>query len=187
VADFSTEWGILAYAVAAAWAFMEGETFVLLAAAAARATGLLNPWILVGAVWLGSYGGDQLWFALGRRFGVGVVRRFPGGARHLTTVNRFIERHGTLFVLGFRFAYGIRNIAAAACGTTGMSRLRFAVLNFIAAGLWAASFVAGGWFLGGWLGPRGVGWLAGLVGLGFVLVLAWRFTRRRAIAVEPAV
>ena len=54
MAEFWAEWGSLAYLGAAGWAFFEGETFVLLAAAAARATGMINPWFLGIAVWLGS-------------------------------------------------------------------------------------------------------------------------------------
>ena len=83
MAEFWAEWGALAYLGAAAWAFFEGETFVLLASAAGKATGLINPWYLLVSVWLGSYLGDQVWFTLGRKFGVGVAKRIPGAERRL--------------------------------------------------------------------------------------------------------
>lgn len=182
MAEFWAEWGILVYAGAAAWAFFEGETFVLLAAAAGRAACLVNPWVLIACIWLGSFAGDQVWFLLGRRYGSRAVRRFPGAPKRIATALHFLEHHGTLFVLTFRFAYGIRNVASAACGMAGMDHVRFALLNFIAAGIWATSFVAAGWFLAAWLGARGVAWAFGLAGLAFILGLIWKFQRRRRAA-----
>jgi membrane protein DedA with SNARE-associated domain len=189
LAEFWAEWGLLAYVAAAAWAFFEGETFVLLAAAAGRATGLINPWILTGCVWIGSFAGDQCWFLLGRRYGARAVRRIPGAERRLVQAMAFLDKYGAIFVLTFRFAYGIRNVASAACGMAGMNMARFAFLNFIAAGIWASTFVSGGWFLAIWLGPQGVGWLLGGIGLtviAWLLYKAWRGSRKTAAAARPA-
>jgi membrane protein DedA with SNARE-associated domain len=177
---------MLAYFGAAAWAFFEGETFVLLAAVAGRATGLIDPWMLTISVWLGSFAGDQLWFFLGKRFGARAVRRIPGAERRLAVAVDFLERYGAAFVLTFRFAYGIRNVASAACGMAGMHQFRFAMLNFLAAGIWAASFVAGGWFLAEWLGPEGVGWLLGAIGLTVITCLVLRAWRGRARPIPGA-
>lgn len=182
MAEFWAEWGALAYAAAAIWAFFEGETFVLLASAAGRATGLIDPWILMFCVWGGSFLGDQLWFTLGQRYGRRAVCRIPGAERRMDTALRFLDRYGVVFVLTFRFLYGIRNVAAAACGMAGMNRMRFAILNFIAAGTWAASFVAAGWFAVGWFGEENTlyGFCAfgGLVILGIIVKIL--LGRRRA-------
>jgi membrane protein DedA with SNARE-associated domain len=107
VAEFWAEWGKLAYVAAAVWSFFEGESFVLLAAAAGRATALIDPWALMFSVWLGSYAGDQVWFTLGRRYGPKAVRRIPGADRRLDQAMRFLDRYGVLFVLSFRFIYGV--------------------------------------------------------------------------------
>ena len=88
-----------------------------------------------------------------------------------------------MFVLTFRFVYGIRNISSVACGVAGMNWARFAFWNFIAAGLWAASFVAGGWFLAEWLGPDGVYWMLAGVGIclvGLIALKIWRGVSRAA-------
>jgi membrane protein DedA with SNARE-associated domain len=189
VADFWAEWGALAYLAAAAWAFFEGETFVLLASAAGRATGLIDPWALGISVWLGSFAGDQLWFALGRRYGARAVRKIPGADRRLEQATRFLDRFGIAFVLSFRFIYGVRNVSSAACGIAGMNRASFAFWNFIAAGLWAASFVAGGWYLAHWLGPDGVYWMLAGVAVCVVAVIAYKIRRgvQRAAAARQAV
>jgi membrane protein DedA with SNARE-associated domain len=181
VAEFWAEWGALAYAAAALWAFFEGETFVLAAAAVGAAVGGIDPWILMISVWGGSYAGDQTWFAMGRKFGPSVLKRFPKCESKVAAASGMLERHGTLFVLTFRFLYGIRNIASAACGLAGMSWARFAVLNFIGAGIWAGSFVAAGWFIGGLLGPETLGYVIATIGLSaLAFFLGRHYLRRRA-------
>ncbi|HYF09703.1 MAG TPA: DedA family protein [Acetobacteraceae bacterium] len=187
MAEFWAEWGALAYLAAAVWAFFEGETFVLFASAAGAATGLIDPWILMVSVWIGSYAGDQLWFYLGKRFGPAAVRRIPGAEKRLGSATRLLERYGTAFVLTFRFLYGVRNVASAACGIAGMPHLRFAVLNFIAAGLWAASFVAAGWYALELLGVRNLVILLAAIGVTVLGVLVLRAMRaRRRLAASAA-
>jgi membrane protein DedA with SNARE-associated domain len=91
-------------------------------------------------------------------------------------------------VLSFRFLYGVRNVASAVCGIAGMNRRRFAMLNFVAAGVWAASFVAAGWFLGAALGPERLLWLlAGAALLAIALVILRRLWPQRRIATAQSV
>jgi len=173
---------MLAYLAAALWAFFEGETFVLVAAAAGAATGVVDPWILMVSVWIGSFAGDQTWFTLGRKFGPSALRRFPKAECQVAKASALLERHGALFVLSFRFLYGIRNVASAACGIAGFDHKRFAVLNFCAAGIWAASFTAAGWFLGALLGPERLLWgLAGIAVTLICVVMVRRWLRRRRV------
>ena len=186
MAEFWAEWGMLAYVAAAVWAFFEGETFVLVAAAAGAATGLVDPWILMISVWLGSFAGDQTWFTLGRKFGPAALRRFPSAETKVARCGQLLERHGALFVLSFRFLYGIRNFASAACGIARMDRRRFMVLNFIAAGLWAGSFVAAGWFLGALLGPERLLWVLVGVAVTVIAIIVVRRVLRRRFAPAPA-
>lgn len=186
VAEFWQEWGALAYLVAAVWAFFEGETFVIVAAAAGRATGYINPWLLMVSVWIGSFAGDQTWFYLGRRWGPNALARFPKAANQFARASVLLERYGAMFVLTFRFIYGVRNVASAVCGVAGMDRRRFFVLNFLAAGLWAASFVAGGWFLGAAF-EEGYGLaVLGVVALAIIAFVIYRGTRTRRALPVPA-
>lgn len=137
-------WGALPYGLAFIWAFFEGETLVLAATAVGAAVGGIGPWLLMVSVWIGSFAGDQTWFTLGRRYRPGLLRRFPRLEQRVIAALSLPERHGTLFVLSFRFLYGIRNVAAATCGMAGMSGLTFARLNLIRAAVWAGSFVLAG-------------------------------------------
>ncbi|TPG59131.1 DedA family protein [Roseomonas nepalensis] len=189
MAEFWAEYGAAAYLLAAVWAFFEGETFVLAASAIGSMTGAIDPFILMGSVWIGSFLGDQTWFILGRRYGPRVMKRYPKAEAKMASATSMLLQYGTLFVLTFRFLYGIRNVAAAACGLAGMGQLRFALLNFIAAGVWAGSFVAAGWYLGALIGPeRLFHFIAGGALLILAVVLFRRFyLRRRSARTVPVV
>lgn len=182
MAELWDEWGALAYGVVFLWAFLEGETFVLAAAAVGAVAGGINPWWLMLAAWFGSFCGDQTWFLLGRRFGPRVLQRMPRAKAQFDKAAVLLHRYGAAFVLSFRFLYGIRNVAAAACGMAGMRYIRFAALNFIGAGVWASSFVAAGWYLGALLGPETLAWAIGGIGLSVLafFLLRWLIRRRRA-------
>jgi membrane protein DedA with SNARE-associated domain len=146
------EYGYMAYWIAFFWAMLEGETFVILAAAAGRATDAINPIALCVSVWVGSFLGDQGYFYVGRRFGKKIIERRPPLQEKVDSAFKIMERHETILILSFRFIYGFRNIASIACGLSKVSWLRFATINFIGAGIWAVSFVSIGWFLAGLLG-----------------------------------
>src|SRR6266851_8839051 len=142
-----TEYGAYFYPIAFVWTFLEGETIILFAGFAA-AQGFVDPWLLLTAAWLGSFSGDQLYFWLGRHFGVELLDRFPRWRHGVDTALHWLERYDTKFILSFRFIYGVRNFSSFALGLSAVRWDRFFRLNFAAAGLWAASFVAIGYFLG---------------------------------------
>src|SRR5438477_2949988 len=139
--------GACFYAIAFIWTFLEGETVILFAGFAA-AQGLVDPMLLLIAAWLGSFAGDQTYFWLGRNFGTRLLDRFPRWRHGVESALRWLERYDAGFILSFRFIYGVRNFSSFALGLSAVRWNRFLRLNFIAAGLWAASFVAVGFFLG---------------------------------------
>jgi membrane protein DedA with SNARE-associated domain len=139
--------GIWFYPIVFIFTFLEGETIVLFAAFAA-AQGLLNPLLLVAASGLGSFAGDQCVFWVGRRFGLRLLDRFPRCRDGVARALHFLERYDTGFILSFRFIYGVRNFSSVALGLSAVRWQRFLWLNFAAAALWAACFVAVGYFLG---------------------------------------
>src|ERR1700732_759503 len=135
------------YLIAFVWTFLEGET-VILCAGFAAAQGLLDPFLLLGAAWLGSFAGDQCYFWLGRNFGTRLLDRFPRWRHGVERALHWLERYNTGFILSFRFIYGVRNFSSFALGLSAVHWKRFFILNCLAAGLWAGSFVAVGYFLG---------------------------------------
>ncbi len=147
ISQLIAEHGAYFYFIAFVWTFLEGETFVLFAAFAA-AQGLLNPALLLTATWLGSFCGDQAYFWIGRYFGLRLLNRFPRWRYGVESALYWLERYNTGFILSFRFIYGVRNFSSFAMGMSAVYWKRFLTLNFLAAGLWAGSFVAVGYFLG---------------------------------------
>ena len=135
------------YIITFVWTFLEGETFVIFAGAAAS-QGLLHMYWLIAAAWLGSFAGDQLYFWIGRRFGHRLLKRFPKLQGGVNVALDMLHKYHVGFILSFRFIYGVRNFSSLAMGMSLISWPRFAALNFIAAGLWANAFSWGGYLLG---------------------------------------
>ena len=181
------------YLIAFVWTFFEGETIVVFAGFAA-AQGLLNPLLLVTATGLGSFVGDQSWFWVGRHFGSKLLDRFPRWRAGVDAALRWLERYNTAFILSFRFIYGVRNFSSFAMGMSAVRGSRFLVLNFLAATLWAASFIAVGYFLGhafrAALGDIARKFSLGMLGVFVVIAtgvgLFHRFQRRRQQRLMPA-
>jgi membrane protein DedA with SNARE-associated domain len=182
------------YLIAFAWTFLEGETVILFAGFAA-AQGLLDPFLLLLAAWLGSFAGDQTYFWIGRHFGVRVLQRIPSLRIGVTAALAWLERYNTGFILSFRFIYGVRNLSSFAMGLSAVHSKRFLWLNFTAAGLWAASFISAGYFLGhafrAVLGDIvrsfGLVVLGGLLAVTFGMWQSRRAKKRRQLAMPPGV
>ncbi|CAH2602208.1 DedA family protein [Rhodovastum atsumiense] len=191
VGHLITEYGALFYPIIGVWTFFEGETCVLVAGAAARA-GMLDIRILTATAWIGSFLGDQLWFYLSRRYGVRLLNRFPRAKPKLAAATRLLDRHAVLFILTYRFLYGIRNVASVAVGLSGISWPRFAMLNFLASGVWAVLF-AGAGYLAGMTMKHMIGEAFHTISIALVVIAAlagiilyWRSRRRVALATAPA-
>jgi len=142
--DLLTHFGYLAIFVGT---FFEGEIIMVLGGFAAH-QGHLDLGLVVAAGFLGSCLGDQLWFVLGRRYGRALLERRPGLARRAAQVTRRLERNATLFILVFRFLYGLRIAGPIAIALAGVPLRRFAVLNALAAAVWAVAVGAAGFLFG---------------------------------------
>ncbi len=186
--------GAFFYLIVFVWTFLEGETVVLFAGFAA-AQGLVDPLLLLIAAWLGSFAGDQCYFWLGRYFGVQLLDRFPRWRHGVDKALSWLEHYDAGFILSFRFIYGVRNFSSFALGLSAVRWKRFLWLNFAAAGLWAASFVAVGYFLGdafrAMLGDLARSFslvmLGVFIAIGSGMWLLHRRQRRRHLRVPPGI
>jgi membrane protein DedA with SNARE-associated domain len=189
IADYGAYFYILIFV----WTFFEGETIVLFAGFAA-AQGLLDPFLLWLAAGIGSFLGDQCYFWLGRKYGVRLLNRFPSWRPGVETALSWLERYDVWFILSFRFIYGVRNFSSFALGLSAVRWERFLRLNFVAAMLWAASFVGIGYSLGhafstainiaSWLGYALLGVFVAIAGA--IWLMHWRHRRRQARAQHAA-
>lgn len=143
--------GDLFYLITFVWTALEGETFVLLAGLVAQ-RGLLNVWLLFPAAWLGSMCGDQIFFYLGRRFGTRLLKYLPRFHPQIDKALGALEQYAVVFILSYRFIYGIRNISGFAVGLSNLPWKKFTLWNAVASFIWASVFVGFGYFFGDAIG-----------------------------------
>jgi membrane protein DedA with SNARE-associated domain len=114
-------------------------TTLLIAAGVLMKTGAL-PYlpVLVGAC-VGAVFGDTISYWIGRRFGLGIGRRWPFSRNPELLPNgiRFFERHGGKSVFIGRFFGPVRAVIPLAAGIMLMPRGRFWVANVTSAVVWA--------------------------------------------------
>ena len=142
--DFTQHLAALGPIAIALGAAFEGQTAVIAGGVIARQQ-ILSPAVVVLAAALGSGIVDYMLFVLGRSFRhtrwVKKVSAKPAFDRALG----LIERHPTGFILSFRFLFGLRAAGPVAVGVSTVSTRKFAILNAVAAGIWAGAFVALGY------------------------------------------
>lgn len=144
IAALVAQYGYLAVFVGA---LLEGETVLLLAGAAAQRGLLSYPVVVLIAFFAGTLG-DQILFAIGRRYGTALLRRYPGFEARAARIRELIRRHQNALVVGVRFMYGLRLIGPVAIGMSEVSARRFLVFNLIGAAIWAPLVVGVGFLFG---------------------------------------
>lgn len=127
--------------------FLEGETIVIIAGFLAQQE-LLSPPLIALCAFCGSVTSDQFMFILGRWKGMAIIQRFEKLEKKVAKAARLLARYETPLILGFRFIYGVRNVTPILMGVSGVSHLKFLVLNVIGAAVWAVTFTAAGYFFG---------------------------------------
>ena len=147
ILELIQSYGNVFYGLSFVWAFIEGETFVLFAGLAAQ-KGAINLEALIASAWLGSFLGDQVTFAVGRFYGKRLLDKFPNLAPKVGNALEWIAKRDVIFILSYRFMYGLRNVSSIALGISSIPWRRFAVLNLIASFIWACSFSLLGYLFG---------------------------------------
>lgn len=117
--------------------FFEGETVLVLAGFLAF-EGYLRLDLVIGTAFVGACAGDQLWYLLGRRYGRRILARNRRWERVGELALERLRRYPALWVLGFRFVYGVRTVMPVAIGVSGYPPGRFLLFNLLGAALWAS-------------------------------------------------
>ena len=127
--------------------FLEGETILIIAGFLAH-QGYLELIYVIVAAFVGTLAGDQLYFYIGRFKGKKFIENRPAWQPRIKRVNTLLDKHQTLVILGFRFVYGIRTVVPFVLGTSGISPIRFLILNACGAFVWAVVIGALGYYFG---------------------------------------
>ena len=128
-------------------ALLEGETILVFAGFAAH-RGMLDISYVIAIAFVASTLGDQIFFHLGRLYGVEILSRFPLLHARVPQVQKMLARFHTPLILAVRFLYGLRIAGPIVIGISGVSSARFAVLNMIGAFIWAVVIALAGYFFG---------------------------------------
>ncbi|OIQ01235.1 MAG: hypothetical protein AUK36_10565 [Zetaproteobacteria bacterium CG2_30_59_37] len=162
---------------------IEGE-FVVLAAAAIAATGLLQAHWVIAAAALGAWVGHMLLFAIGRWKGMQLIESVPSLRRHYPKANLVMDKYANWSVFIFQYLYGLRLVSAMLFGCSTITLGRFMALQVINCIVWAMLAYFAGHIIG-MLAARifemvGIyGLLLSVAAVAFVLlVLYQRFAHR---------
>lgn len=162
--------------------FLEGETVILIAASTSEKFGLRLDLIALCA-FCGSFASDQIMFLLGRYKGQALLERFPKLDARLGRAKDLFKKYDTVLILGFRFAYGMRNITPIMLGLSGVGHMKFVALNFAGAAAWAILFTYGGYYLGQAfiraMHRFGLGILLLLPAILLAALILWRVRRKK--------
>ncbi|KTT30319.1 DedA family protein [Pseudomonas rhizoryzae] len=163
--------------------FFEGETILVLAGFLAFRD-YMNIQTVILVAFCGSYAGDQLWYFLGRRHGRKLLARKPKWEAAGEKALAHIRRHPDLWVLSFRFVYGLRTVMPVAIGLSGYPPARYLILNGIGAIVWATVLGYAAYHFGavleGVLGNLKRYELMVLGGFVMIGLLLWLWRRSRA-------
>ncbi len=146
--DFLTKIGPhLAYFILFLGACVEGESVVLTAGFLSY-TGFLDlKWVMCIS-FFGTLFADQILFLIGHWRGTRILARHPSWQKRTKKIFTLLHKYNVLFILGFRFIYGIRTLSPLVIGTAGISIKRFIILNFISAIIWTVISCLAGYMLG---------------------------------------
>ena len=119
-----------------------------------------RPELAISAIWVataalvGAVVGDSIGFAVGRRYGIGLLeaagRRFPKhfGPSHLALAERAFARWGVLTVIVGRFIAILRIFAGPLAGALRMPYRKFMPANVVGGVLWTFGTTAAVYALG---------------------------------------
>src|SRR5262245_346389 len=123
--------------------FLPGDSLLVTAGILAAAGVLDIRWLLVAAT-LAAIIGDQTGYAIGRRAGQALVRRYEKFRNHLERAHAFYEKYGSKTVVLARFVPIIRTFVPAVAGAARMNYRQFVTYNIAGGTFWVLST----WLLG---------------------------------------
>ena len=142
--DFLRSYGYLAVFLGST---IEGE-LILMTAGYFAYTGVLDLKMVMLYAFLGTLIADQGCFYLGRFYGPRILKRFPTLEAKSQRVFSLLHKYKGLFIMSFRFIYGIRVASPILIGAGQINPRFFSLLNVPAAFIWAVTIAYVGYIFG---------------------------------------
>lgn len=163
--------------------FLTGDSLLFAAGIIAGTTDGVSIWVLAIGVAIAAVAGDQVGFALGRRFGRPYLSRRRGRwiTRAVARTERFYELFGWWSVVIARYVPWGRVFIPAIAGISGMAYWRFLTANIVGAFSWGVLITVIGYFAASNPSVRPAAYaVAGVVIAASIVsgIRAWRLDRR---------
>jgi len=128
--------------------FLPGDSILFSAGLVAAAHGNINIVILVTAIFLAAFFGDQVGFVIGRVVGRPYLdnRKSPRVQRMIANAEDFYEKTGWWAVITARFFPWIRTFVPPIAGAAKMNYYKFLSANIIGALLWGVGITLAGYY-----------------------------------------
>lgn len=173
-----TEYGPLIYLLLFTYCALKSGSLPLFGGYAAQ-IGALDVMLVAMVVFAGGYLGDELRFAVARRYGAGFLMSKPRLSVLMDKAIIMLDAYGPAYIFLYRYPKGMRTIGALPVGLTTIRWRAFTILNAASALLWTGLLVGAGYYFGALIETAVVsGWGAAsaILLLFFLLLslLAWR-------------
>ena len=128
--------------------FLPGDSVLFSAGLVAAAHGNINIVILVSAIFLAAFFGDQVGFVIGRVIGRPYLdkRKSPRMQRMIINAEDFYEKTGWWAVVAARFFPLIRTFVPPIAGAAKMNYYKFLSANALGALLWGVGITLAGFY-----------------------------------------
>jgi membrane protein DedA with SNARE-associated domain len=176
---FVQEWGYVAVFLGS---LIEGESVIFIAGFFAH-LGILSLPKIIMVSFIATLFADQALYHVGRHYGNHFLDKFPSFKLRADRAFNLLRRYDNMFILSFRFIWGIRIISPIIIGSAGIGFKRFLILNFIAAIIWSVGSCVAAYYFAHLimdefhLVSKIVLGLVVVVGIGSYFVCKWRKQR----------
>jgi membrane protein DedA with SNARE-associated domain len=164
---------------------------VVITAGGLAGAGRLDPLVAVGVVTLAATLGDWVWYELGRKHGIGIVRVLcrislePDSC--VRSTQGIFARHGPRSLLVAKWIPGLQTVAPPLAGAARMERTPFFAYAVTGGVLWSGVLIGAGYAMRDQLGVIGAmlaelgGLAVVLLGGGLALYLGFKVLQRRRL------
>ncbi|MEY4499008.1 MAG: hypothetical protein RJA40_1113 [Actinomycetota bacterium] len=161
--------------------FLPGDSILFSAGLVAASHGNINIVILVTAIFLAAFFGDQVGFVIGRVIGRPYLdkRQSPRMIRMIKNAEEFYDKTGWWAVVAARFFPWIRTFVPPIAGAAKMNYYQFLSANFLGALLWGVGITLAGFYAASVPWVKSSSYAIAAFFIGASLISAWVNYRRR--------